>query len=534
MFRLFLWLALVPTLVFSQSKSQWVDSVYASMSTKERVGQLFMVMSFPNGDSQVRQKTIQQIEKHHIGGVLFSKGTSTQQQLDTRTYQSKSTIPLLIAADAEWGMAMRLRDVSPFPYAMTLGALPHNDLIYALGKRIGERKRNMGVHVSFSPVLDVNTTSNNPIIGIRSFGDQPKQVANKAKAFMEGLQSSGIVAVAKHFPGHGNTTTDSHIALPVINRTRKALDSIDLYPFAQLIKANVKGIMVGHLDVPALSDTTNIPISTSKKVVTDLLQRNLGFKGLIFTDALDMDGILSHVESPALASFLAGADVLLVPKHLENEITLMTSHVQQKNISEERLAHSVKKILGVKYNLGLNKSHLNRIQKNALQTTYVDRYLQQQIAAKSLVLLHQKKGLFPLTDRHPITYVSLGKATNSTFLNALRENVNVTQVSKFNLKKIHLNARTLVVGVYGNTSTPWTNPFQTDADMALLAKLSALPNVHVVLFANPYVLSQFPALESFASVILAHENREVFSKAAAHLLSGKIKPLGIMPLSIHP
>lgn len=534
MFRLLLWIALVPTPVFSQSKTQWVDSVYASMSTKERVGQLFMVMSFPNGDSAVRQKTIQQIEKHHIGGVLFSKGTSTQQQLDTHKYQSHSKIPLLIAADAEWGMAMRLTDSSPFPYAMTLGALPHNDLIYALGKRLGERKRAMGVHVSFSPVADVNTASTNPIIGIRAFGDNPRQVANKAQAFMEGLQSSGVMGVAKHFPGHGDATTDSHTDLPQILRSKTLLDSIDIYPFKKLIKSNVKGVMVGHLDVPALSGTTNIPVSTSKKVVTDLLQRNLGFKGLIFTDALDMDGIQKKTNSPALDAFLAGSDVLLMPKHLEKAIASLTTYFHQNDITENRLAHSVKKILGTKYDLGLHTKYIKPVQKNALQTTYVDRYLQQQIAGKSLVLVHKKKELFPLKESPSIIYVSFGKSINNTFLNALRAYTNVVQHSKFNLQKTDLRSKTIVVGVHANTSSPWTHQFQSEADIELLKQLADLPNVHVVFFSNPYVLSQYSFLELFSSVLLAHENRDVFYRAAAHVLFGKITPVGVMPVSMKP
>ncbi len=532
MFRLLLWTALVPTLVFSQSKTQWVDSLYASMSTEEKIGQLFMVMSFPDGNEVSQQQTLKQIRKHHIGGILFSKGTSSQQRLDTHKFQSVTKTPLLIAADAEWGMAMRLTDISPFPYAMTLGALPYNDLIYALGKRLGERKRAMGVHVSFSPVADVNTAADNPIIGIRAFGDDPQMVANKAKAFMDGLQSSGIIGVAKHFPGHGNTSTDSHIDLPRINRSKAALDSIDLHPFKKLIEANVKGIMVGHLDVPALSDSSNYPVSASKLVVRSLLQENLGFTGLIFTDALDMNGIQSKVNSPALATFLAGADVLLMPKNLPKATATLITNYQQNIISEKRLAHSVKKILSVKYDLGLNKKQMNPVEKNALQTTYVDRYLQQQIAAKSLVLVHQKKKQFPLKESNPVIYVSIGKSIDNTFLNALRDYTSVVQLSKFNLNNTELRSKTVIVGVYANTSSPWTNQFQSESDIEWLTQLSELPNVHVVFFSNPYVLSQLPSKSLFSSVVLAHENKLVFSKAAAQLLFGKIIPVGVMPVGV--
>jgi beta-glucosidase-like glycosyl hydrolase len=313
MFRLLFTILFAATLLRAQPQQTWVDSIYAQMTLEQKIGQLFMVIAYPDGNASKRMATSKQIQTQHIGGVLFSKGTSKQQVRDTRTYQNQASIPLLIGADAEWGMAMRLTDVPAYPYAMTLGALPHSDLIYALGKRIGMRKCSMGVHVTFAPVLNVNSESKNPIIGVRSFGDDPNNVAKQGLAFMDGLLQAGVWAVAKHFPGHGAAVQDSHVTLPRINRSSKALDSIDLFPFQHLIDNSLKGVMVGHLAVPALTKNDSIPVSTSYEVTSDLLQHQMGFNGLVFTDALNMKGVTNRIAQPALRAFLAGADILLVP-----------------------------------------------------------------------------------------------------------------------------------------------------------------------------------------------------------------------------
>ena len=529
MLRAFLFL--IPACLFAQSQPQWVDSIYTKMSLDQKIGQLFMVMAFPDGNFSTQQKTIHQIKKQHIGGVLFSKGSSIKQLQDRKRYQRFSETPLLVAADAEWGMAMRLQDVSPYPYAMTLGALPNDELVYALAKQLGTRKRKMGVHVSFAPVADVNTEADNPIIGVRAFGDNPIRVAKKTQAFMEGLQDAGVIAVAKHFPGHGASTADSHKTLPRINRSKKALDSIDLVPFKHLISRGLKGIMVGHLDVPAL-DNSGLPIAASKKVVTQLLQQQLGFNGLVFTDALDMKGITTAVDSPALAAFLAGADVLVMPLQLEKAISAIKTSYANGDITEARLATSVKKILSAKYALGLHQNKKVKTTGNPLINTFYDMYLRKQIAEQSIVEIHAQKDAFPLQNDITVHYVSLGEPSSNDFLYALREKTTTIQILKNTLKTTELTGKAIVVGVHANTSSPWTNQSLSESDIAVLTHLSTHSNVHVVLFAKPYVISQLPNLSSFASVLLAHEQQSAFAKAAARLLFGEIKTLGVLPIYI--
>ena len=532
MLRFFLVIFFIPTCFFAQTQRQWVDSVYNAMTLDQKIGQLFMVMAFPDGDLSKKQNTTYHIKNHHVGGILFSKGTSSQQLKDTNYYQQITNTPLLVAADAEWGMAMRLQDVVPFPYAMTLGALANEDLIYALAKRIGVRKRQIGVHVSFSPVLDIQTESQNPIIGVRAFGEYPRRVTKQALSFMEGLHDAGVLAVAKHFPGHGASTSDSHKTLPKINRTREALDSIDLVPFKQLISKGLQGIMVGHLNIPALDDS-GTPVSASSKVMTDLLQKQMNFEGLIFTDALDMKGITTTVKSPALSSFLAGADVLVMPLDVTKAISNIKHAYTIGKVSPKRLATSVKKILAVKFALGLHQKRPMKNDNTPLYDTYYDNYLREQIAIQSIVKVHAKSKKFPLQSSDFIHYVTLGTPLSDDFFNAIRSIAPVKQIPKQQLNTTDFSTKNLIVGVHANTSSPWSSQSLSVNDVAILKRLSATPNVHVVLFAKPYVLSQIPNLTSFASVVLAHEQQPAFAKAAKQVIFGEISASGTLPVRIN-
>jgi len=531
MLRVFIFVFLIPVCLCAQSQRQWVDSVYNAMTLDQKIGQLFMVMAFPDGNLSKQQNTTYQIKKYHVGGILFSSGTASQQIRDTYWYQKASKTPLLIAADAEWGMAMRLKDVTPYQYAMTLGALPNEELIYALGNRLGVRKRKMGVHVTFSPVADVNTESQNPIIGIRAFGDNPKRVAKQAQAFMEGLQDAGTMAVAKHFPGHGAATLDSHKSLPKIEYTKKQLEKIDLVPFRKMIASGVKGIMIGHLEIPAL-DSNPLPVSVSFKVVTELLKDQMGFSGLIYSDALDMKGITASIESPALSAFLAGVDVLLMPLHLDKAVKDIKSSYSKGDISPQRLETSVKKILAAKYASGLHQQPNGNDVKNPLHDTFYDHYLREQIALQSIVKVHAKNEKFPLRPLSDMNYIPLGTSLSDDFFNAIRSKAQVNQFPKQQLNTTDFSTKTLIVGVHANTSSPWSRQSLSADDISILTHLSAYPNVHVVLFANPYVLSQIPNLSSFSSVLLAHEQQAVFAKAAAKVLFAENEGLGVLPVNI--
>ena len=271
-------------------QKSWVDSTYNSLSLKEKIGQLYMVQVFSNQDQATKKTILNQITTHHIGGVIYSNGGPVRQAQLNNELQAASKIPLLVGMDAEWGLSMRLDSTYAFPWNMTLGAIKNLDLIRQTGKHIGEHCKRIGVHFNFAPVVDINTNPKNPIIGNRSFGEDKEEVTKRALAFMEGMQSAGVLANAKHFPGHGDTASDSHKTLPTINFSAQRIDSLELYPYKKLFSKGLSSVMVAHLNVPNLDSRPDYPSSLSYPIVTELLKEKLGFKGLIFTDALSMKG----------------------------------------------------------------------------------------------------------------------------------------------------------------------------------------------------------------------------------------------------
>ena len=301
-----------------ENQQIWVDSVYSNMSLEQKVGQLFMVDVFSRDPKAKTDKIKKLITQYHIGGVIFSKGGPNLQAKLTNEFQALSKTKLMIAMDAEWGLAMRLDSTFAYPWNMTLGAIKDASIIEHVGRRIGEHCKRLGVHINFAPVVDINTNPKNPIIGNRSFGEDTDNVTQKSIAFIKGMQSAGILANAKHFPGHGDTDTDSHKTLPTINFSKNRIDSIELYPYKRLMNQGLSSVMVAHLNVPSLEPQNGLPSSLSKIIVTDILKKDLGFKGLIFTDALNMKGA-ANFDKPGeidLAAFLAGNDVLLISENI--------------------------------------------------------------------------------------------------------------------------------------------------------------------------------------------------------------------------
>jgi beta-glucosidase-like glycosyl hydrolase len=298
---------------FERSQKKWVDSVMNSMTIDQKIGQLFMIAAYSNKDEKHQLNIENLVQQYQLGGLIFMQGTPLKQAELTNRYQQKSKTPLLIGFDGEWGLTMRLKDSYQFPWNMTLGALRSPELVEEFGKKLGQQLKRIGVHINFAPVVDVNTNPLNPIIGNRSFGENKLNVTEKAIAFTKGIQSEQILASAKHFPGHGDTDQDSHKTLPILNFDMARLDSIELYPYKKLIENGIGSIMVAHLNVPSLDTIKNLPSTLSYKIVTELLKEKLAFNGLIFTDALNMNGINNGSEAGTieLGAFLAGNDILL-------------------------------------------------------------------------------------------------------------------------------------------------------------------------------------------------------------------------------
>lgn len=517
----------------------WVDSTYTALSLKEKIGQLYMIQVFSNQDQATKKSILNQIKTNYIGGVIYSNGGPIRQAQLNNELQAASKIPLLVGMDAEWGLSMRLDSTYAFPWNMTLGAVKDMSLIRQTGIQIGEHCKRIGVHFNFAPVVDINTNPNNPIIGNRSFGEDKNEVSKRAWAFMEGMQSAGVLANAKHFPGHGDTSSDSHKTLPTINFSAKRIDSVELYPYKKLISKNLSSVMVAHLNVPNLDSRSNYPSSLSYPIVTDLLKQKLGFKGLIFTDALSMKGA-SNFSSPGeidLQAFLAGNDVMLMSNDVTQGIAALEKAVGSGLISEERLAHSVKKILKAKYKVGLH-------QFKPIETTNLvadlnrqkDDVLYGELMENAITLVQNKKNNLPLKnlELHKIAYVKMGDADASPFINSLHKYTKVDVVNSKNLDGLIAslkNYNIVIVGFHKSNANPWKSYQFTDKELVWLYEISRTNNVILTVFAKPYALDDFKTFENFESILMAYQNSPIAQQKAAQIIFGGLSAKGVLPVS---
>ena len=524
---------------FSQEK--WVDSILSSMTIDEKIGQLFMIQAYSNLDSVHENEIKEMIEEYHVGNLIFMQGTPTKQAELTNKYQSISKIPLMIGFDGEWGLDMRLKNAYRFPWNMTLGAIEDNSLIYKFGKHIGNHARRIGIHVNFAPVVDINTNPLNPIIGNRSFGENKINVTQKAIAFSEGMQSVGVLANAKHFPGHGDTATDSHLKLPVLNFNRQRLDSVELYPYKRVFDAGMASVMTAHLSIPVLEPNPKLPTSLSSNVVTDLLKYKLGFLGLIFTDGLNMKGAANY-SSPSeinLAAILAGNDILLIPHDIPETINLLKTSLQTGVLSYERIGESVRKILLAKYKVGLHTYkpiELLNIEKDI--NTKADEVLHRELVKNSMTLIKNKKKLLPISDLkklHKIAYVALGEASHDTFLKELQKYSEIFKVEKDNLNEIIDTLEDfdlVIVGFHKSNAHPW-KPYQfSNKETVWLHEISRKNKTILSVFASPYSLLNIKSFNNLESILVAYQNSAIAQKIAAQTIFGATDAKGRLPVSI--
>ena len=522
-------------------QEKWVDSILSSMTIDEKVGQLFMIQAYSNLDSVHENEIKEMIEEYHVGNLIFMQGTPTKQAELTNKYQSLSKVPLMIGFDGEWGLDMRLKNAYRFPWNMTLGAIQDNSLIYKFGEHIGNHARRIGIHVNFAPVVDINTNPLNPIIGNRSFGENKINVTQKAIAFSEGMQSMGVLANAKHFPGHGDTSTDSHLKLPVLNFNRQRLDSVELYPYKRVFDAGMASVMTAHLSIPVLEPNPKLPTSLSSNVVTDLLKYKLGFLGLIFTDGLNMKGAANY-SSPSeinLAAILAGNDILLIPHDIPETINLFKTSIQTGVLSYERIDESVRKILLAKYKVGLHTFkpiELLNLEKDI--NTKPDEVLHRELVKNSMTLIKNKKKLLPISDLkklHKIAYVALGEASHDTFLKELQKYSEIFKVEKDNLNEIIDTLEDfdlVIVGFHKSNAHPW-KPYQfSNKESVWLHEISRKNKTILSVFASPYSLLNIKSFNNLESILVAYQNSTIAQKIAAQTIFGAIDAKGLLPVSI--
>ena len=518
-------------------QEQWVDSVYSQLTIDQKIGQLFMVMAFSEQGEVHFQEIENEVVENQIGGIVFSLGDPIGQTQWLNKLQAKAKTPLLIGMDAEWGVAMRLDSVRPFPWNMTLGAIQDNRLVEEVGFRIGEQAKRLGVHINFAPDVDINTNPKNPIIGNRSFGEDKENVAEKGIAFMNGMHRAGVLSSAKHFPGHGDTSKDSHLDLPLIDFDKDRLLSTEIYPFERLSKAGVSSIMVAHLNVPAFDE--GIPSSLSKIIVQDLLINLMQYKGLIITDALNMGGAaeVAKINSIDLAAFMAGNDILLIPNDLKKAIKKMKRAFNQGKFTEARLAHSVKKILKAKYKVGLNAFKPVEIDKLIADlNTPKDDYLIERSMAEAITLLKGNQSL-PLTADEAIGFISLGEADGTIFYSELAKELNLIPL-QFSGNQVETLAKaeglsTIVVGFHRSNASPWKASDFSNSELRLLNELAQKHKVILAPFVKPYALSKLSNLSDFSVVLMGYQNTSEAQRLAAQMLLGKQEIKGKLPVSIN-
>ena len=516
----------------------WVDSIYNNLTLDEKIGQLFTVwVATKYGEDEIKHIS-KLIEQYHLGGLIFSLGNIKDQAIAINKFQKLSKVPLLISMDAEWGIGMRLDDAFSFPYNMTLGAIENDSLIFQVGKRIGYHAKRLGVQINFAPVVDINTNPRNPIIGSRSFGEDKYNVASKALNYLKGMQHHGIMGAAKHFPGHGDTDTDSHKTLPSISFDRERINEIELYPFKELIKNNLNGIMTAHLNIPDLDKNK---ISTlSKKVINNLLIEDLNFNGLIITDALDMKAIVdfSKGEYPDVTALNAGNDLLLMPNDIEKSIKEIKKAYEKNKISPQRLERAVKKNLMAKYKSGLNNFtpiNLNNIVEDLNQD--VDYALLDRLAEESLTLVKNTNLNLPLSisKNKSIGYINFGDDSFETFLEYLNKYDNVTHINKASNEGVVEKSKIfnkIIIGLHKTDKSPFEEYKFSSSELSLINDLKQDNDIILVVFSKPYSMIDVD-ITNIESILIAYQNSDVFQKKAAQAIFGGINIKGILPVSIN-
>lgn len=523
----------------SEPETKWVDSIYAQMTFEEKVGQLFMVAAYSNKDTVHVNSIDKLIKENKIGGLIFFQGGPGRQANLTNRFQSKSKVPLFIGIDAEWGLSMRLDSTYKYPWNTTLGAVRDLKLIEEVGKNMAQEAKRIGAQFNFAPVIDINTNPKNPIIGNRSFGEDKMNVTDHAVALMQGIQSQGVFCTGKHFPGHGDTALDSHYALPLVSFSKDRIEKVELYPYKRMFDEGLVSVMVAHLNIPSLEPRDNYPTSVSYNVVTDLLQNELGFDGLIFTDALNMKAASKFLKPGDidLEAFLAGNDILLFAENVPLAVQKISEAYQTGLITDDRIAKSVKKILHYKFKAGLN--HYKPIEtKNLssdLNTTFKDA-LQYQLYEHATTVLKNKDNILPIKNLdQKIAYVKLGDDTNSSFVTTLKKYTEVTEVSDTNLDSLEVKLKefkTVIVG-YHKSDKAWKKHDFSDTELLWLQDIAKKNTVILDAFTKPYSLSTIPNFDDFEGVVMSYQNSDISQIVGAELLFGAIESQGKLPVSIN-
>ncbi|WP_233509421.1 glycoside hydrolase family 3 protein [Pedobacter chinensis] len=528
------------------NQPKWVDSVFKKLNRRERIAQMFFVRAHTNLGKKYSDSVGVVIRKEQLGGVIFFQGGPGRQAAVTNAYQKVSRVPLIVANDGEWGLGMRLDSTISYPYQMTLGAIQNKDLLYRMGIEVAKDFKRLGMQMNLAPDADINNNPKNPVINYRSFGENKYNVANKTAAYMKGMQDGGLLTTLKHFPGHGDTDVDSHYDLPQLNFSAGRLDSLEMYPFKELIKQGASGVMIAHMNIPSLDNTPNLPSTLSKPIVTGILKQQLGFKGLVISDAMDMKGVVKYFKDGEadLLGIIAGNDILELSENSDRAVRLVRRAVRQGRIDMKSIDESVRKILTAKYWAGLNNrdtiatqgiiADVNRKESNALV---------QELANASVTMLRGKEYIKNMIPIRRTAIISIGvpsvtrfqKEISKGFYNSvyyvLDKDANATQIS--NVAREIGAFDQVIVGIHDSRSRP-ANNIPLNAGVKNFIKELSGKNAVFALFANPYNLAGLPGLENSRGLVVAYQKEDYMQISAAAVINNRLVPTGKLPVSILP
>lgn len=530
-----------------QPSTAWVDSVFNTLTPEQRIAQLIIIEAFSDQGPKYEADVMRLIKQYHVGGIIFFQGGPIRQAKLTNRYQAAAKVPLMIAMDAETGIGMRLDSTVQYPFQQMLGAIADNGLIYRLGAEVASEFKRLGMHVNFAPVADINNNPKNPIISYRAFGEDRLDVTAKSIAFMRGMQENGIIATAKHFPGHGDTDVDSHYDLPVIPHDKERLDSLELYPFKELIKHGIGGIMVAHMHIPQLDPTQNLPSTLSKPIVTGLLKEQLNYNGLIFTDAMVMKGVTKYFE-PGVAeanALIAGNDILERLNNVPKAISAIKDAIRRGFLTQEDIDRRCKRVLAAKQWLGLDnykpielEDLVEDLNPGAADST------NRALAEAAITLLRNEKRGIPVRQkrRTKIATVSVGARRPTAFQREVSSIANTTDFiisRKANAKEVKKLQNQLkhfdlvLVSLYGPSIRPSNNLGYSKEATEFVGQLAASNKAIITLFDNAYALSQFPGIEKSRTLILAYQSHYHAQEAVAKLVFGRLPARGKLPVTVN-
>lgn len=529
---------------YRHDQQAWVDSVFNSLTPDQRLGQLFMVAAYSNRDSAHIQSLEKLIREQHIGGLIFFQGGPVRQARMTNHLQSISKVPLMLAMDAEWGIGMRLDSTIDYPRQMTLGAIQDDSLVHRFGQEVARQMKRMGMHINFAPVVDVNSNAANPVIGTRSFGEDRYNVARKGVAYMRGMQNERIMACAKHFPGHGDTDSDSHHTLPIIRHGYERLDSLELYPFKRMIDNGVGSMMVAHLYIPTLDNTPNLASTLSPKVVNGLLKDTLGFDGLIFTDALNMKGVSKYfgpgeVEMKAL---LAGNDVMEFAEDVPKAMQLIRKAVEEGRITQKEIDERCRKVLNAKAWFGLH--HYRPVKVEGLVEDLNNgsaKAMLNELTASSLTLLFNKNAFPVRTDDGKRTAsLVFGDGADNRFQQMLSRYAQIahynmdestSQAERFRILDELKDHDRVILSIHGLSSRRSQNYGIDQTHLDVINELSYSTDLVINVFGNPYALSRLPGLEHAAALLFSFSQTDESEEFAAQAIFGGVAVSGRLPVT---